>query len=221
MKIGNIIKEARINVGLSQEELGSKVFVSKQSISKYENDNSIPSDEILFKLQEILNIKLQNDDKKHIYSFHKSIVYTSVIVCAVIITILSFSVIRLNGKVNEFEMLLDSNSLDFNGIEFSVLENSLTIRDKVYLKINVHNSTSSQYMIQSSLFSIEGYETNIFFVDDLTAYYKMTDVGILENGDYTVFLEIEILTNLDQYLQSEEIQLKYAGHTVTFFESSS
>ena len=221
MKIGNIIKEARIKAGLSQEELGSKVFVSKQSISKYENDNSIPSDEILFKLQEILNVKLQIDDKSGVYSFKKSIVYTFVIACAVILFILSFSIVRLNNEVNEYEMLLSSKSLDYNGIEISFLENTLTIGDKVYLKINIHNGTSSQYSIKSSLFTIEGYETNIVFIDDFADRYKMISVGILENGDYTVFLEIEILANSDMYFQSEENQLKYAGQTVTFFEPSS
>lgn len=218
MKIGNIIKEARIEAGLSQEELGSKVYVSKQSISKYENDNSVPSNEILFKLQEILSVKLQYNDKSSFYSFKKSIVYTFAIVITLIITILCFSVIRLNKEIDDYETFLSSESLDYNGIEISFLENSFTTGDIVYLKINVHNGTSSKYMIDSTLFTLEGYETENSFTDffyDTSNYQRH---GIIENGDYTIYLKIEILDNSNEYFQSEKIQLKYAGHKVAFFK---
>ena len=35
-KIGTIIRNHRIAKGLTQEELGAKVFVSKQAVSKWE-----------------------------------------------------------------------------------------------------------------------------------------------------------------------------------------
>lgn len=42
MKIGNKIKECRNSCNISQEELADKVFVSRQTISNWENNKSYP-----------------------------------------------------------------------------------------------------------------------------------------------------------------------------------
>lgn len=46
--IGDRLKSLRINLGLTQEEVGSRVSVSKQTLYKYENGivTNIPSDKI-------------------------------------------------------------------------------------------------------------------------------------------------------------------------------
>ena len=40
MNISKIIKEQRNKISLSQEELGEKVFVTRQTISSWENDKT-------------------------------------------------------------------------------------------------------------------------------------------------------------------------------------
>ncbi len=55
-KIGTIIRNHRIAKGLTQEELGSKVFVSKQAVSKWETGKTLPDIEMIRKLCEILEI---------------------------------------------------------------------------------------------------------------------------------------------------------------------
>lgn len=55
-KIGTIIRNHRIAKGLTQEELGSKVFVSKQAVSKWETGKTLPDIETVRKLCEILDI---------------------------------------------------------------------------------------------------------------------------------------------------------------------
>ena len=55
-KIGTIIRNHRIAKGLTQEELGNKVFVSKQAVSKWETRKTLPDIEMLRKLCEILDI---------------------------------------------------------------------------------------------------------------------------------------------------------------------
>lgn len=55
-KIGTIIRNRRIAKGLTQEELGNKVFVSKQAVSKWETGKSLPDIEMVRKLCEILDI---------------------------------------------------------------------------------------------------------------------------------------------------------------------
>lgn len=55
-KIGTIIHNHRIAKGLTQEELGNKVFVSKQAVSKWETGKTLPNIEMVRKLCEILDI---------------------------------------------------------------------------------------------------------------------------------------------------------------------
>ena len=42
MKLGQKLKEARLNAGLKQEELAKQLGVSRQTISNWENDRSYP-----------------------------------------------------------------------------------------------------------------------------------------------------------------------------------
>ena len=55
-KIGTIIRNHRIAKGLTQEELGVKVFVSKQAVSKWETGKTLPDIEMVRKLCDILEI---------------------------------------------------------------------------------------------------------------------------------------------------------------------
>ena len=56
-KIGTIIRNHRIAKGLTQEELGVKVFVSKQAVSKWETGKTLPDIEMVRKLCDILEIR--------------------------------------------------------------------------------------------------------------------------------------------------------------------
>ena len=55
-KIGAIIRKHRVTKGLTQEELGNKVFVSKQAVSKWETGKTVPDIETVRKLCNILEI---------------------------------------------------------------------------------------------------------------------------------------------------------------------
>ena len=56
MSIGKKIKALRTLCGLTQEELGDKVFVSKQAVSKWETGKTLPDIEMMRKLCAILQI---------------------------------------------------------------------------------------------------------------------------------------------------------------------
>ena len=58
MTIGENIQEHRKKLGLSQEELGQKLFVSRQTISLWEKDQTLPTIENLKRLKEIFNISV-------------------------------------------------------------------------------------------------------------------------------------------------------------------
>ena len=60
MKLGKQIKKYRNEANLSQEELADKVFVSRQTISNWENDKSYPDIKSLVLMSEVFHISLDN-----------------------------------------------------------------------------------------------------------------------------------------------------------------
>lgn len=57
--IGERLKLARLKARLSQRELAERVGVSAMSISKYENNAMLPGAETLFKLAQVLDVRLE------------------------------------------------------------------------------------------------------------------------------------------------------------------
>lgn len=60
MELGKQIKKHRQKVQLSQEKLADRVYVSRQTISNWENDKSYPDVNSLVLLSEIFQISLDN-----------------------------------------------------------------------------------------------------------------------------------------------------------------
>lgn len=60
MELGKQIKKHRQEVQLSQEKLDDRVYVSRQTISNWENDKSYPDVNSLVLLSEIFQISLDN-----------------------------------------------------------------------------------------------------------------------------------------------------------------
>ena len=58
MELGKQIKKHRQEAHLSQEELANRVYVSRQTISNWENDKSYPDVNSLVLLSEIFQISL-------------------------------------------------------------------------------------------------------------------------------------------------------------------
>ncbi|PTJ46166.1 helix-turn-helix domain-containing protein, partial [Mammaliicoccus sciuri] len=66
MDFHKILKKKRIEDHLSQEELAEQLNISRQSISKWENEKGYPNIETLLKISEIFNVTvdelLKGDD---------------------------------------------------------------------------------------------------------------------------------------------------------------
>ena len=60
MELGKQIKKYRTSANLSQEELAERVYVSRQTISNWENDKSYPDVKSLVLISEIFRISLDN-----------------------------------------------------------------------------------------------------------------------------------------------------------------
>ena len=73
MEIGVQIKKYRTNMMLSQEELAGKVFVTRQTISNWENNKSYPDIHSLLLLSSLFNISLDQLVKGDIDIMRKEI----------------------------------------------------------------------------------------------------------------------------------------------------
>ncbi|MBS6183478.1 MAG: helix-turn-helix transcriptional regulator [Clostridium celatum] len=58
MKIGKQIKKYRTEMGLSQDKLAEKIFVSRQTISNWENNKNYPDVKSLLLLSSLFNVSL-------------------------------------------------------------------------------------------------------------------------------------------------------------------
>lgn len=59
VKISKTIKRLRAESGLTQEQLAEKLFISRQSVSSWENDRTQPDLEMLGKLSEIFGVSVE------------------------------------------------------------------------------------------------------------------------------------------------------------------
>ena len=60
MKIGSQIRKYRNNMELSQEQLAGKIYVSRQTVSNWENGKNYPDIHSLLLLSSIFNVSLDN-----------------------------------------------------------------------------------------------------------------------------------------------------------------
>jgi transcriptional regulator with XRE-family HTH domain len=60
MEIGKNIKEYRKSVNLSQDDLAEKIYVSRQTISSWENDKSYPDLQSIILLAQTFNLSIDN-----------------------------------------------------------------------------------------------------------------------------------------------------------------
>ena len=64
MELSKQIKKYRAEANLSQEELADKVFVSRQTISNWENNKNYPDIKSLVLMSEIFQVSLDNLSKE-------------------------------------------------------------------------------------------------------------------------------------------------------------
>lgn len=65
MSTGQKIQKLRVRANLSQEEFAEMVHVSRQTISKWENDVCIPSIQNLLVICKLMNLQLNDFFEEH------------------------------------------------------------------------------------------------------------------------------------------------------------
>jgi len=88
-KIGQTIESLRKEKNMTQDELASKLYVSRQAVSKWETGKSLPSIEVLISLTELFDIGIEfliddatisrNDIQKQMEQFPRQAVFSNFI----------------------------------------------------------------------------------------------------------------------------------------------
>ena len=67
VKISKTLKRLRSEKGITQDELAKLLFISRQSVSSWENDRTQPDIDMLVKLSEIFSVSIEEliYGKKH------------------------------------------------------------------------------------------------------------------------------------------------------------
>ena len=121
MEIGKQIKKYRTEIELSQEELAEKIFVSRQTISNWENNKNYPDVKSLLLLSSLFNVSLdiliKGDleemkeiiKKEDIDSFkHDSKIFIILLLCNILLPI---PLIHFTGFIGFGVFVLNSISL--------------------------------------------------------------------------------------------------------------
>ena len=58
METKNVIYDLRTKLGLSQDELAEKVFVTRQAVSRWENGETVPNTETLKLLSKLFGVSI-------------------------------------------------------------------------------------------------------------------------------------------------------------------
>lgn len=117
MIFGERLKKGRINKGWSQEKLAEQLFVSRQSVSKWETGQNYPSIEIIIKISDLFDVTidelLRSDEelKNKVIKDGKQLAYPKLkFICDVLVVI---GVVLLLVKIGIL-LLNKFTSLDFN-----------------------------------------------------------------------------------------------------------
>lgn len=101
MKIGEKIKKLRIEHGLTQDELASKLFVKRQTVSKWERDVNEPDIDTIKKLSNIFSISLDDlldvDEKEQSTSLKKDRAFK--VLFFIQIWLVSFALLNILGMM--------------------------------------------------------------------------------------------------------------------------
>ncbi|PTJ62023.1 helix-turn-helix domain-containing protein [Mammaliicoccus sciuri] len=135
MEFHRVLKKKRKETNLSQEDLAKKLKISRQSISKWENEKGYPNIETLLEISEIFNItvdellkgddylkdKIIQDSRK--LKYPKWVVFFDILTLIGLIIIISKLVIFVTVKVtgNEIDFLSDSILYSFGPLLLMII----------------------------------------------------------------------------------------------------
>lgn len=212
MEIGKIIKKYRTEKNMTQEELASILFVSRQLISKWENNKSYPDLNQLIQLSDYFNLsldELMRGDRQMIKKKDTQVTIgkRSVkvgIICLGILGLVGIYFIILHAKINYLYRNINNSDWKDEGITFVQRGDSIQydiFKIKSYniftipktlpvsaMPINI-DMNAERHIINSATIDFDGNMDN-FYITWLT--------GPLENKGFQMSSSFEYDTNLQK-----------------------
>ncbi len=105
MEIEKKLKDARVNTGLTQEQVAEKIMVSRQTISNWENGKSLPDIVSIINLSDLYQISLDDllkGDKKMTEKIEKDVKVAKGNKRLIITTAMIFLVVGIIYSVSTF-----------------------------------------------------------------------------------------------------------------------
>jgi len=156
--IGKFINEERIKNNLTQKELASKLSVTSQAISKWENGRGIPDIEMLKKLSELFQVDMENileGKKRKSNKKYKYIILSLVLFLIVVGGI----IILLNYKTDTFNfytIATDNDAFSIKGVvAFDKNKKSIYISDVLYNANDESKYKAIECVLYESLGNVE------------------------------------------------------------------
>lgn len=190
MKLSERIKKYRLDNNMTQQELADKLYVSKQAVSKWENERSLPDVSLYPVIAEMLNISVDelmgtNVTKKRKVNIKKLIIISSMSLFIILLLII-INPIKLVEKaklVNETEQALDiklptietyqlveySKWLSFNNYMYPRQMYYFVFKDEIIVTDNTWLDTLPQELIDEIPVGSSEYP----YICD---YYKLVDL---------------------------------------------
>lgn len=159
MKISTILKQHRLDLNLTQEQVAEKVFVSTKSISNWENDRNFPDIESLVRLAKLYNLSLDSlllegsDIMNNIKKKEKAYQLQKVSLIGPQLTnFILFLMLLLPDKFKIFYM---SDSMSYL-ILLAIFSNAVTVFyfNNQLKKYDIKENEDKKFMIMKNLFAI-------------------------------------------------------------------
>jgi transcriptional regulator with XRE-family HTH domain len=159
MKISTILKQHRLDLNLTQEQVAEKVFVSTKSISNWENDRNFPDIESLVRLAKLYNLSLDslllegsdimNDIKKKEKAYQLQKVS---LIGPQLTNFILFLMLLLPDKFKIFYM---SDSMSYL-ILLAIFSNAVTVFyfNNQLKKYDIKENEDKKFIIMKNLFAI-------------------------------------------------------------------
>ena len=132
MRLADILKQERIELGLTQEEVGEQLFVTRQTVSNWENGKTLPDIDSLIDLATFYHLSLDTillkgseivDDIKKKEKLMR--IYKWTIVPSIITVLLLFLMYRAIVENNMLNLAVISALLFLNAASFIFLESQM------------------------------------------------------------------------------------------------
>ena len=218
MNLGEKIKQARLSKNYSQEQLANLIFVTKQSISKYENNLAKPSPETLKAMEQFLEVDFSESLDTNVMKQRKPL-FKLLLIVLIVTNILTLSIAIYQGiKINHYNDIFENRTIDFNGLEVTYIDNSYD-RSTATLSLRLHFRNISDYNLFADHMMVSIHNanlTNFYFSETKFNGPWHSTYELIPNNSKTLWMNIGIaLDNPDS--TNNQLILFYGDQMVTKF----